>query len=338
MRQLLRALSALCTLACAPPLAQSSTPPPRAASSTPSTPPELEPVAAATPAPVDATPVTASLPPRPVLAPPNAALHETCGALECQRFKSAAEAFARVLATHPRAIGIGESHAQKGSEHVVPTARRFSEQLLPLLAAPVDAAAAGGASHLIVELLRPNPECVDTTNQVREAQRPVTQQHTATARDDYTELGHRAKQLGIEPFVLTPNCGELRAIAEANERAVEVSLTTIAQITDRMLRAALLQNQRAGNGRIVVAYGGALHNDESPAPARAEFSFGHKMSAFTRGQYVELDLIVREFIKDNEVWRALPWYAHFDAARYPAESVLMRTGPRSYVLFFPATP
>ena len=91
----------------------------------------------------------------------------------------------------------------------------------------------------------------------------------------------------------------------------------------------------AGATGLVVAYGGALHNDELPAPERVSWSYGPRLARASGGRYVALDLIVREFIKDSNVWRALPWYEHFDPERDPDSAIVMRTAPHSYVLFFP---
>jgi hypothetical protein len=60
----------------------------------------------------------------------------------------------------------------------------------------------------------------------------------------------------------------------------------------------------------VLAYGGALHNDTAPRPQRAAWSFGPELMQRTGGRYIELDLIVADYIQDNDAWRSLPWYAH----------------------------
>jgi hypothetical protein len=252
---------------------------------------------------------------------------EPCGPLDCRRFATAARAFHYLLQKEPLVVGIGEAHAPPELGHIRGSARRFGEELLPTLE--------GRASHLIVELLSPNSDCQETTREVREAHKPVTQSQSRNNQDDYVALGHRAKALHIEPFVLTPSCDEYRAITSAGDDAIAQTLTTIATITSRMLRAALVKNQAAGQARVVLAYGGALHNDVTPQSSRAAWSYGPELSAFTGGRYLELDLIVREFIKDNDVWRALPWYEHFKPELYPDASVVMRWGPQSYVLFFP---
>jgi hypothetical protein len=252
---------------------------------------------------------------------------QPCGALDCRRFETPREAFRYLLASEPLVLGIGEAHALAGAPEVSSSARRFSDELLAELE--------GRASHLIVELLAPNPSCQQATREVEQIQKPVTSQQSAQNQNDYVALGHRARGLGIEPFVLSPTCDELSAISQAGASAIDRTLTTIADVTRRMVLAALVKNARAHRERMVLAYGGALHNDESPEAARAGWSYGPELSRATGGRYVALDLIVREFIKDSDVWRALPWYEHFDPASDPQSAIVMRTGPRSYVLFFP---
>ena len=272
-----------------------------------------------------ATPL-ASAPPTPVSA---ASGSVSCAPFECRVVDSGADALAFVLEEQPLALGVGEAHALAGSEQVVPAVRRFTEALLPELR--------GRATHLVVELLAPDPRCESTTREVRRVQRPVTEQQSAHNQNDYVALGRRARELGIEPFVLRPTCDEYRAIADAGDAAIDVSLATIAKVTSRMLRGALAKNHAAARPGVVVGYGGALHNDIQPTPEKAGWSYGPELAAFSGGRYVELDLIVREFIKDTDVWKALPWYAHFDPSRDPNRWVVMRTAPHRFVLFFPAT-
>jgi hypothetical protein len=258
---------------------------------------------------------------------PGASSSDTCGPFECRWFDSGSDALGFVLDAHPLALGIGEAHALAGSEQIASSARRFTEALLPELR--------GRVSHLIVELLNPDPRCEAATREARRVQEPVTRVQSKHNQNDYVELGRRARELGIEPFVLSPTCDEYRAIAAAGDHALERMLTTIAQVTSRMLRAALIKNRAAGRAALVVGYGGALHNDIEPPPDKADWSYGPELAAFTGNRYVELDLIVREFVKDTEAWRALPWYAHFDPARDSGRWLVMRTAANRYVLFFP---
>jgi hypothetical protein len=278
------------------------------------------------------TAATGSSAPAPPAPPPAAPLAqgEACGALQCLRFADAAAALRYVMREQPLIIGLGEAHTPAGSAHLATTAARFSELLLPILAE--------NASHLIVELLRPNPACQEAARPLQEAQKPVVTPQAPSNQNDYVALGVRARSLGVEPFLLTPTCREFEVIAAAGEDAIPQTLTAIASITTRLAKGALVQNHKAGSSRVVLAYGGALHNDLSPSPTRASFRYGDVLQDFSGGRYVALDLIVRELIKDNDAWRALPWYAEFDRELHPESYLLLQPAPHSYVLFFPRSP
>jgi hypothetical protein len=223
-------------------------------------------------------------------------------------------------------LAVGEAHAQQGSEGVPSTTRRFTELFLPALA--------GRASDLIVELWAVDPRCKrEQVARVEEEQKAVTQGQSAGNQGEFLALGSEAKRLGIRPHLLTPSCQEYDAIVRAGPDAVTSMLEMIARLTAAEAKALLGREDAAG--KMVIAYGGALHNDVAPRPGRERWSFGPELSAATGGKYVELDLIVREFIKESESWRALPWYPHFDREKHPDKAVLFNPAPGSYTLIFP---
>ena len=122
--------------------------------------------------------------PSPLLAPaaPVAADPKACGELGCQEYSSAEKAFAQVLAEEPRVLALGEAHAQKGSEGVASTAKRFGEQLLPLLR--------GRATDIVIELLIADGKCGKPVEEhVAEQQRPVTENQAASNQNEFIELG-----------------------------------------------------------------------------------------------------------------------------------------------------
>jgi len=57
----------------------------------------------------------------------------------------------------------------------------------------------------------------------------------------------------------------------------------------------------------------------------------------TRGKYIELDLIVPEFVKDTDIWKRQPWYSVFKKAREPSKTKLYQFAPHSFALVFAAT-
>lgn len=282
---------------------------------------------ATTPASVPSAPSGASTAPAP--GPGDAG--KPCGALDCRAFATPAAAFARVLALGPRVLAVGETHAQRDAGGVPSSTRRFAEQLLPLLA--------GKSKHIVIELLIANGSCGKSEKTTAEKQAPVTEHQAPQNQNEFLTLGKVAKRLGIEPQALTPTCAEFESIAKAGEADIARMLEVVRDASARELEA-LLQNPD-GAEQILLSYGGALHNDLVPRPGQESWSFGPRLAALTGSRYVELDLIVPEFVKDTDSWRAMPWYsayAAYAAGEHPAETLLYNPSPGSYTLIFPKQP
>jgi hypothetical protein len=252
---------------------------------------------------------------------------DACGALECRLFPTPQAAFARVLETKPLVLAVGEAHAQRGTEGIDSSTKRFTQDFLPLLQ--------GKASDLVVEVWAPDPKCQKEVAQVAERQKPVTQGQAKTTKNEFVALAETARVLGIVPWPLRPTCEEYDRIARAGEDAVEAMLALTADVTVRTIQARLDANRVQGDRRMVVAYVGAMHNDLSPRAGRERFSYGPALARATEGRYVELDVFVPEFIRDADTWRAMPWFSHFDRTRRHEQTTLFLTGPRSFVLIFP---
>jgi hypothetical protein len=283
---------------------------------------------APSPPPVSAAPApTAPVATVPDPEPPKAAGPAACGALGCRLFDTPEAAFAAVLEAQPRVLAVGESHAQKGSEGIPSSTVRFKEQFLPALK--------GRATDLILELMLPNPKCQKEAKAVKKRQEPVTEPQADTNQDEFTTLARSALILKIAPHVLRPSCAELDEVLKAGGGDIAVMLKMIAKLSVSTAKPFIDRNASLADDKFVLLYGGALHNDLEPRGGREEFSFGPELKTMTAGRYVELDLIVPEFIKDNETWRSLPWYAHFDPRKAPEKTTLFNPSPGSYVLIFP---
>jgi hypothetical protein len=250
-----------------------------------------------------------------------------CGNIDCRIFGSSAEAFRTVLAENPRALGIGETHALRGTEAVEPATRRFTRDLLPLLA--------GRATDIVVEVLLPNPKCRTETKAAAKEQKVVTDHQAATDQNDYVALGNAAKALGIRPHALEPTCDDLTRIGKGGADAVATSLDVITRLATELASRLIDANEAAKDARAVVLYGGALHNDVVPRLGRETWSYGPALSARTAGRYVEVDLIVPEFMGDSPAWRSFPWVAAFDPKAHPDETALLSPAPHGFVLVFP---
>jgi hypothetical protein len=113
-------------------------------------------------------------------------------------------------------------------------------------------------------------------------------------------------------------------------------LRMLARLTERDLQRALAASS---DDQVVLAYGGAMHNDLYPRPGNEPYSFASAIDRVTQGRFVELDLIPPEFVRETEVWQRQPWYATYRAEvqarawRSADEVVLLQRG-RSYVWFF----
>lgn len=261
-----------------------------------------------------------------VTAPAEGGTASQCGAIPCRVFADDRAAFAATLTPAPALLAVGESHAQRGSD-VEPSTRRFARELLPMLA--------GRATDIVIELMLPNPKCAPDSKRARKEQKVVTVHQAKTDQDDYVALGTRAKALGIRPHALEPTCDDLSRIAKAGPDVVTVSLDVITRLATETLSKLLSANAAAGDARMVVAYGGLMHNDIVPRPERAAWSFGPAMKAETSDRYTELDLVAPEQIEDSPAWRTLPWVPGFDRDAHAGNAVLVSPSARSYVLVFP---
>ena len=266
-------------------------------------------------------------PAKPVVSAP---AFRDCGELGCKAFPSAAAAFDYVLREQPRVLAIGEAHAQSDAAAVVKSAsstKRFMDDLLPRLAPR--------AADLVIELWLANGSCGKVEQQVQKQQSAVTAPQAATNQNEFVELGHRAKALGIMPHALVPSCEQYQKIAGAGAADIEEMLAMLKTVTQRDVEALL--SKRAPD-RLVVAYGGAMHNDLVPRAGREDFSFGPELSRVTAQRYVELDLVIPEQIKDTETWRALPWYPYYAREKAGTEAYLYSWAPHAYALLFPRAP
>ncbi|HTQ43301.1 MAG TPA: hypothetical protein VMI75_11135 [Polyangiaceae bacterium] len=253
-----------------------------------------------------------------------------CGALDCRQFESPLEAFAAATGADPLVIALGEAHAPKGAT-AASAAKRFTQDLLPTLA--------GRASDLLVELMMPPTGCADAAAEVRKKQEPVTSQHAAADQSEYVQMGDRARALGIVPDLLRPSCADMDAVRDAGDDAIEASLDLIARLSGTQAARLVTRDARSDGdrGKAVIVYGGMLHNDLSPPPERARWSYATKLDDVVSGRLVSIDLVVPEFVTGDATWTELPWVAQYDRARLGGKTTLYRTGDRSFVLVFPVS-
>lgn len=201
---------------------------------------------------------------------------------------------------------------------------RFTEQLLPALAPQ--------SSTLLVELLAPPAEgCQEAKEKAQTESDVITQGQSQANQNEYLALGIRSRELGVVPDILRANCEQMRSIASP-EGGVLAYMETIASLLSQSIRLRL---ERAPAERpLVVAYGGALHNDATPRPGRESWSYAADILAATEGAYLEVDLMVPALVGESESWQAFAWYEAYRALDHEEGALLMQWGEHSFSLFF----
>lgn len=274
------------------------------------------------------SPHAAARPPAPEN-PPQLPPPEPCGPFTCYRLTDPGRAVAAVV-LHEKAqlIGFGEAHAPAHFSGRT-TVARFTEEVLPALST--------GSSHLMVELLAPPAAGCDAEKEAaRKESDAVTQGQSQANQNQYLGLGNRARELGVVPDILRASCADMEQIA-APDGGVLAYMETIARLFAVNLNERL---KKTKPGRpLVLAYGGALHNDAQPRPGRESWSYVASVQRQTDARYLELDLLIPELIGDTESWKSFAWYSTYAKLQKaglhpPGQTLLMKWGQSSYALFF----
>jgi hypothetical protein len=251
-----------------------------------------------------------------------------CGSIPCTLFATPAEAFASVLALKPSVLALGETHAQKEAAHVPSAAQHMTKEFLPLLA--------GVASDLVLEIWVANSDCTANQKkqiqQVATAQREVTKTQAPQNQTNFVNLFMAARKTGVTPHFLKPSCETYGEILGAGAGDIDFMLRMIARLSREGIAAYAKDNTK-----LVVAYGGSMHNDAEPRAGREAWAYGPAVKAST-ARYVEVDLVVPEFISDSEAWRAQRWYPHYTAGAQGTKTVLYTVSESSFALLFPPSP
>jgi hypothetical protein len=238
-------------------------------------------------------------------------------------FDSPEEALASIVQKRPRVIAFGEYHEVKGAPKVPSAIARFTERLLPRVAAI--------ASEIVVETWVTEGNCGKQEEKVVE-QVAETTKRPETTEDEIVTMLKRAKASGLAPNILTVTCKEYRALLDD---AGELDLVRLLRAITVLLARKTTERLRETPGdHAVLIYGGALHNDVYPRKELRQFSFASELERTTRGRYLEVDLYVPEYIELDKQIAAEPWFKQIA----PDKTTLVKRGANSYILVFPRTP
>ncbi|MBL8953661.1 MAG: hypothetical protein JNK82_22995 [Myxococcaceae bacterium] len=241
-----------------------------------------------------------------------------------ETFVDAKAAFARVLEVKPAVLAVGEYHEIEGAPKVKSAVKRFTLELLPSLK--------GRAGSLVLETWMTTGKCGEVEKQATKAVQETTKR-PATTEDELTTLLGKAYDLGLANHILLMSCDEYKSmLGDDGELDGEKSLTLVRH----KLEDKALEVKEKGEWPLVI-YGGALHNDLSPAEGFEAVTFGPSLMRETKGSYVELDLLVPEYVEGDDDLKKEPWFAEALKLSAKGKTVLVTTGPSSRVLMFSRT-
>lgn len=268
----------------------------------------------------------------PAAAPTNGDLGCT-GGVTCKSFDDAAAALGAVLEGRPRIVAFGESHAQKGAANVASPTRRFTDELLPSFK--------GQAQNLVLELWVADGKCGKATEKkVAEKQREVTKPQADTNQNEFVTLGEKSRAAGIVPWILKPSCEEYETVQKAGNDAVLKMLDLVTANMKKKATELFKKEETSPGQKTLVLYGGMMHNDRVPPPEWKSWSYAEDLSTLASGKYVEVDLVVPEYVKEGGSWSKMPWYAAYgelvsSGKLPPDKAILLSWSEGAYALVFP---
>lgn len=242
-------------------------------------------------------------------------------------FASAGDAVEAILSeTRPRVVGFGEYHELTGAT-MRSAMSRFHAGVVPALASRT--------SDLVLEFWA-RDACGEKSAAVNRNVARMTERPASTG-NEVIDLLTESKKRGVTNHVLRLGCADYDSILDP---AGEVDYEKLLVLVTRKLyeQTDVVLTARAGPRRpppgrdLVLVYGGALHNNLRPPDGTADLSYAPDLAARTGGAFVEVDLVVPEYVADNQLARAEAWYPMIAAHASPDRVVLVPRGPRSYVL------
>ena len=252
-----------------------------------------------------------------------------CGDSVCFTFPTARAAFAKLLERQPVVLGLGEYHEVQGMPKVKSALKRFTEGMLPQLK--------GRASALVVETWITTGRCGEVEKKAVEEVQKVTKR-PVTTEDEVTTMLTRSYELGIENHILTLTCDEYASMVGADgELDGEKSLLMVRRKVQEKADELRERGLAGVAGKPLVLYGGAFHNDLYPAEGTEDFSFGPALQKSVGAGYLELDLLVPEYVEKDEDLAKASWFRPAMKLSAAGKTVLVEPRPGSLVLIFPRT-
>jgi hypothetical protein len=249
-----------------------------------------------------------------------------CGDARCLTYPTARAAFAKVLERAPVIFGIGEYHEISGGPKVKSALKRFTQEMLPQLK--------GRASALVVETWMQTGRCGEAEKKAVQEVQKVTKR-PETTEDEVTVMLTRSYELGIANHILTVNCDEYASMVGADGELDGAKSLEMVRQKVQAKSEELRERELAGlPGKPLVLYGGAFHNDVYPLEGAEDFSFGPAMKKAVGAGYLELDLLVPEYVEKDEDLAKESWFGPAMKLAAAGKTVVVEPKPGALVLIF----
>ncbi len=253
--------------------------------------------------------------------------------VQLSQWATPAQAWAAIDLSGTDVLAVGEYHETDDAPRVPSALARFTRSLLPALVASGHA-----PRSVIAETWMLSGRCGAVERRASAAVAKTTRRPASTA-DEVTGLLDRTFALGAKNHILVIDCADYRSMVDdAGALDAEASLLLVRRKVEAKALEVRENDEGGVPGKLLLLYGGALHNDVAPLAAWAPYSFGPTLVAATGGRYTEVDLLVPEYVEGDEDLRKEATFAPAMAAAKKGKTVLLHPRPDVYLLLFAATP
>ena len=248
-------------------------------------------------------------------------------------FDTPEEALEEILGSNPDIdiIAIGEYlHPKKGYPKVPSPKKRFQAMKSKLK---------GRITDLVMETWIIDGKC-------KEVEKKVVQDfetnidRPASNEDETIEILILARDLQIKAHILKLTCKDYKFLLTPKGK---VDYGKVMLLIKRLTEEKVNGLYTSGKDVNIGIYGGRFHITLYPKKENKEYSYGPALSELSRGKYLEVELVVPEYIDkyiDNnpELMEELSnegWFKIFKKHRSRTKTLLINPKPNSYMLVFP---
>jgi hypothetical protein len=250
-------------------------------------------------------------------------LYDPLDEIEYRVYPDTGSAVRAILAeaAAPRVYAMGEYHPTQNAAVRRSPLARFTDEIIELLVPH--------ARHLVIESWL-DDSCGGDGAETVGAQVASAIGRPASTESDLAYLVDAGRKHRLVPHTLPMTCIEQSAMLDPHGSVDFVRL--LETITDKLGETA---RRIVDEGRPVIVYGGALHNDLYPAYAFDELTYAQDLSRELGGGVLEIDLVVPEIVAPLAMVRRETWFPLLGLAS-PGRAVVWERGPDSYVVMLPA--